>query len=248
MCYRRAAVTSAIEVPVADGTRLPLYDVSPEAEATGVVVVIQEAFGVNDHIEDVARRFAGVGFRAVAPHLFHRTGDPRLGYERFADTKPHMQALTAAGLDADIDATVRYLRDGGVPDARIGFVGFCMGGTVALIAAATRPIGAAVTFYGGGILDGRFGGPSLIELAPRLRAPWLGLYGDEDQGIPIEQVEALGAAAAGAQVTTELIRYPGAGHGFHCDVRASYDEAAAVDAWARCVAWLQAHLDAPVVA
>ncbi len=223
---------------------LPLYDVSPDGEPDGAVVLIQEAFGVNDHIEDVARRFAAAGFRTVAPHLFHRTGDPRLGYERFEDTMPHMRALTAVSLNADLDATVKHLHDEDVPDARIGFVGFCMGGNVALVAAATRPIGAAVTFYGGGILEGRFGGAPLVELAPHIRAPWLGLYGDEDQGIPIEQVEALGEAAAEAAVPTELLRYPAAGHGFHCDARASYDEAAALDAWARCVAWLREHLAA----
>jgi len=233
-------VASTIEVPVSDGTALPLYEVSPGGQPSGVVVVIQEAFGVNDHIEDVARRFADAGFRAVAPHLFHRTGDPRLGYERFADTLPHMQALTAGGLAADIDATVKYLQDAGVADSRIGFVGFCMGGIVALTAAVTRPIGAAVTFYGGG-------GPPLVDLAPLLRAPWLGLYGDEDQGIPINQVEALGEAAARAGVPTEILRYPGAGHGFHCEVRASYHEAAALDAWARCVGWLDEYLNRPVV-
>ncbi len=241
------AVASTIEVRVADGTTLPLYDVSPNGEPAGVVVVIQEAFGVNDHIEDVARRFADAGLRAVAPHLFHRTGDPRLGYERFADAMPHMQALTADGLTADLDATVKHLEDDGVPDSRIGFVGFCMGGTLALVAAATRPIGAAVTFYGGGILEGRFGGPPLVELAPRLRAPWLGLYGDADQSIPIDQVEALGLAAADAAPPTEIFRYPGAGHGFNCDARPSYDEAAARDAWARCVAWLREHLAAPAI-
>jgi carboxymethylenebutenolidase len=238
-------VASTIEVPVTDGTTLPLYDVSPDGDPAGAVVVIQEAFGVNDHIEDVARRFADAGFRAVAPHLFHRTGDPRLGYERLTDAMPHMQALTADGLAADIDATLDYLEADGFPPARIGFVGFCMGGTVAMIAAATRSIGAAVTFYGGGILEGRFGGPPLVELAPHLRAPWIGFYGDEDQGIPIQQVEALGQAAADATVPTEIFRYPSAGHGFHCDVRASYDEVAALDAWPRCVAWLREHLAPP---
>jgi carboxymethylenebutenolidase len=238
-------VASTIEVPVADGTTLPLYDVAPDGEALGAVVVVQEAFGVNDHIEDVARRFADAGFRAVAPHLFHRTGDPRLAYEPFTAAMPHMRALTAEGLGGDLDATLQHLHAVGFDDAQIGFVGFCMGGTVALIAAATRPVGAAVTFYGSGILEGRFGAPPLVELAPTLRAPWLGLYGDEDHGIPIEQVEALGEAAATAAVPTEVIRYPGAGHGFHCDARPAYHEPAAVDAWARCVAWLTEHLPAP---
>jgi carboxymethylenebutenolidase len=238
-------VSTTIDVPVADGTSLPIYEAPPDGEPRGAVVVVQEAFGVNDHIEDVTRRFAAAGFHAVAPHLFHRSGDPRLAYEPMAAAMPHLQALTAAGLGGDIDATLEHLHAAGFADRGIGFVGFCMGGTVALIVAATRPIGAAVSFYGSGILEGRFGAPPLVELAPQLQAPWLGLYGDEDHGIPIEQVEALGRAASTAAVPTELIRYPEAGHGFHCDARASYHEASALDAWERCVAWLGAHLAPP---
>jgi carboxymethylenebutenolidase len=238
-------VSTTIDVPVADGTSLPIYEASPDGEPRGAVVVVQEAFGVNDHIEDVTRRFAAAGFHAVAPHLFHRSGDPRLAYEPMGPAMPHLQALTAEGLGGDIDATLEHLHAAGFADHGIGFVGFCMGGTVALIAAATRPIGAAVSFYGSGILEGRFGAPPLVELAPQLRAPWLGLYGDEDHGIPVEQVEALGQAASTAAVPTELIRYPGAGHGFHCDARASYHEASALDAWERCLAWFGAHLAPP---
>ena len=119
---------------------------------------------------------------------------------------------------------------------RIGVVGFCMGGTVALITAVERG-GAAVTFYGGGVTEGRFGFPPLVDLAPRLRAPWLGLYGDLDQGISVDQVEALRAAAATAATKIEVVRYADAGHGFHCDQRASFHAAsrATVAADARLV-------------
>ena len=242
------AVASTIEVRVADGTTLPLYDVSPNGKPAGVVVVIQEAFGVNDHIEDVARRFADAGLRAVAPHLFHRTGDPRLGYERFADAMPHMQALTADGLTADLDATVKHLEDDGVPDSRIGFVGFCMGGTLALVAAATRPIGAAVTFYGGGILEGRVRRSSTRRGSPPGSArPGSGSTATRTRASPSTRSRRFGLAAADAAPPTEIFRYPGAGHGFNCDARPSYDEAAARDAWARCVAWLREHLAAPAI-
>ena len=220
----------------------PLSVHEPEGKPKGGIVLVQEAFGVNDHIEDVARRLAAEGWLTVAPHLFHRTGDPTFGYDDMSVVAPHMQALTADGVLADIDAALDHLAGQGIPPERIGVVGFCMGGTVTLVTAARRPVGAAVTFYGGGVMEGRFGFPPLVEEATRLRAPWLGLYGDLDQGIPVEGVEQLRAAAASSGRETELIRYPEAGHGFHCDQRDSYEPKSAQDAWARTLAWFDRHL------
>ncbi len=206
------------------------------------MIVIQEAFGVNEHIEDVTRRFATEGYRAVAPHLFHRSGDPVMGYEDIQQVMPHMQAVTEDGLIGDLDATLSYLADAGFESNQVGIVGFCMGGTVAFLAATRYPLGAAVTFYGGGIASGRFGTPSQIELAPDLLAPWLGLYGDRDQSIPVDEVEALRETAAKASVPTEVVRYPDAEHGFHCDVRSSFHQASSQDAWQRTLAWFQSYL------
>jgi carboxymethylenebutenolidase len=220
----------------------PLSIHEPAGTPKGGVVVVQEAFGVNDHIEDVARRFAAEGWLAVAPHLFHRSGDPKLGYGDMSQVMPHMQALTAEGVLADVDAAIDHLTGAGIPPGRIGIVGFCMGGTVALVTAARRDLGAAVSFYGGGVTEGRFGFGPLVEEATGLRAPWLGLYGDLDQGIPVEGVEQLRAAAASSGQETELVRYPEAGHGFHCDQRDSYEPKSAQDAWARTLAWFDRHL------
>lgn len=113
---------------------------------------------------------------------------------------------------------------------------------MAFLAAARRPVGAAVTFYGGGVTEGRFGMPPLVEMAADLQAPWLGLFGDLDQSIPVEDVESLRGAAAGARVQTDVVRYPEAGHGFHCDARDSYHEPSATDGWRRTLDWLQQHL------
>ncbi|HEV7861484.1 MAG TPA: dienelactone hydrolase family protein [Acidimicrobiia bacterium] len=225
---------------MAEQTPLTVHE--PDGPPKGGLVVVQEAFGVNDHIEDVARRFAAEGWLAVVPHLFHRTGDPRLGYEDFSAVMPHMQALTADGVLSDIDAALDHLAQAGIPPERTGVVGFCLGGTVTLVTAARRDVGAAVTFYGGGVKEGRFGFPPLVEEATRLRAPWLGLYGDLDQGIPVDGVEELRAAAARSGQETEIIRYPEAGHGFHCDRRDSYEPKSAQDAWARTLAWFDGHL------
>ena len=177
----------------------------------------------------------------MAPHLFHASGDPRLSYESLADAMAHLRALTLEGIERDLDATLGHLRDSGIDASRTAIVGFCMGGTVALLAGAAHTLGAAVSFYGGGVSEGRFGAPPLMELAPRLRSPWLGLYGDRDKGIPIEDVERLREAAARAPVPTSVIRYPDAGHGFHCDARDAYHAASATDAWTRTLAWLRKH-------
>jgi len=221
---------------------MDLYDAEPAGSARGAVIVIQEAFGVTDHIEDVSRRFAAAGYRAVAPHLFHRTGDPVIAYDDMQSVMPQLGGLTAEGLDADIVAALEYLRSAGFADRHIGIVGFCMGGSVVVFAAARHALGAAVTFYGGGVGAGRFGMPPLVELAPNLKTPWLGLFGDQDQSIPTDQVESLREAAKNAPVPTEVVRYPEAEHGFHCDARGSYHEASAEDAWARTLAWFESHL------
>ena len=226
---------------MAETTPLSVHE--PSAAPKGAVIVIQEAFGVNDHIEDVCRRFAGEGWLAVAPHLFHRSGDPKLGYTDFSQVMPHMQALTRDGVLADVDAALAEVAARGIPASAIGIVGFCMGGTVALIIDTERDLGAAVTFYGGGVREGRFGFPALIDAAPHLRAPWLGLFGDKDKGIPVEQVEDLRRAAARSGQTTEVVRYPDADHGFHCDQRESYHAESSRDAWARTLEFFDRYLE-----
>jgi carboxymethylenebutenolidase len=205
-------------------------------------VVVQEAFGVNDHIEDVCSRLAAEGYLVVAPHVFHRTGDPKLGYDDMSLVMPHFAALTADTIAEDMSAAFDHLVSAGVGASETGVVGFCMGGTVTLVTATQRALGAAVTFYGGGVATGRFGLPSLIDAAPRLRTPWLGLYADLDTGISVAEVEDLRAAAASSDQRTDIVRYPDAQHGFNCDRRGSYHEPSARDAWARMLAWFEHHL------
>jgi carboxymethylenebutenolidase len=230
-----------VTVETEDG-EMALYDAEPQGTPRAAVVVLQEAFGVNGHIEDLCRRLAEEGYRAVAPHLFHRSGDPVLEYTDIASVMPHIRALSERGILADLDATLRHLSASAFAPSGIGTVGFCMGGTVAFLTAARRALGAAVTFYGSGIAEGRLGIPSLLELAPDLETPWLGLFGDRDAGIPVAEVESLRVAVAAAPVPTEVVRYPEAEHGFHCDARASYHEPSARDAWRRTLGFFEAHL------
>jgi carboxymethylenebutenolidase len=219
-----------------------LYVTRPEGDARGAVVVLQEAFGVNDHIKDLCRRFSREGYVAAAPHLFHRSGDPILGYDDMQAVIPYVMQLTAGDLEADMEATFAHLAGLGCEGGRVAVVGFCMGGSIATLAACYWKLGAAVSFYGGGITQGRFGMPPLLDLAPTLQTPWLGLFGDLDQSIPIDQVEALRSAAARGKPATEVVRYPDANHGFHCDARGSYHEPSAKDGWQRTLKWLDRHM------
>ena len=231
------ALPDYVELPTADGA-MPSVIAVPAGVARGAVVVVQEAFGVTPHIASICQRLADVGWLAIAPAFFHRNGSPVFEYGDYAGVLPQMQALTPAGIDADLDASFEFLAQRGFAANRCGVVGFCMGGAVALYAGTRSPLGAAVTFYGGGVAVGRFGLPSLIDLSPSLRAPWLGLYGDLDKGIPVDDVEVLRSGALTAAVPTEVVRYADADHGFHCDARSEvFNEVAAADAWSRTLAW-----------
>jgi carboxymethylenebutenolidase len=233
--------TTSLSLDTPDGP-MPAYEALPDGDAKGGVIVVQEAFGLTSHIESICRRLADAGYRAVAPALFHRSGSPVFEYGEYEKLMPVMKDLTADGIRADLAATATHLAGAGFDGRRVGIVGFCMGGTVALVAGVEAPLGAAVTFYGGGVSQGRFGYAPLVEVAPALQSPWLGLFGDLDQGIPVDDVEALRAAAATSPVQTEVVRYPDAGHGFNCDDRDAYHQPSATDAWARTLTFFDQHL------
>jgi carboxymethylenebutenolidase len=237
--------TETIEVQTSDLGTLPLFIATPDGTPKGAVVVIQEAFGITSHIQDIATRLARAGWLGVAPALFHRQGSPVpvFAYDDFESVMPAMKQLTGDGITADLDATFEYLGSVGFPAAATGIVGFCMGGSVSLYAATRHAVGAAVTFYGSGIKEGRFGFPPLVELAPTLKAPWLGLFGDLDKGIPADDVESLRSAAKTSGKLTEVVRYPDADHGFNCTDRPSvYNAEAAADAWSRTLIWFADHV------
>ncbi len=220
------------------------YEAIPDGAPRGGLVVIQEAFGVNGHIEDVTRRAAAAGYHAVAPDLFHRTGGEPVPYGQFEKVMEHFRAIGGdADILADVDAALDLLRAAGFADAKIAIVGFCFGGRVTFLVAARRALGGAVGFYGGGIVSGRFPQfPPLVGEAASLQTPWLGLFGDQDGSIPTDDVEQLRSALAPAKVDTAIVRYPDAGHGFHCDQRPEYRPDEAKDAWGRMLQFLDEHL------
>jgi carboxymethylenebutenolidase len=224
----------------AKGTPL---QIAGEPSAPHALIVLQEAFGVNDHIREVTERFAGAGYYAVAPELFHRTGSQEVAYDNFPEAMTAMAELNKQGLTEDLLQTSQFLQEAGFPVASTAIVGFCMGGSVSFYAGTLDIVSAAASFYGGGVATGRFGLPSLLELAPELTSAWIGLYGDLDKGIPVDQVEELRAAVAATGRVYELIRYPDADHGFHCDGRpAVYNAAAASDAYQRTLDFFASNL------
>jgi carboxymethylenebutenolidase len=234
--------TETVQLDTPDGP-MDAYVAYPDGAPRGGVVVVQEAFGVTDHIADVTRRVAAAGYVGLAPALFHRSGGPVLGYGDIEAVRPHMGALTKDGLLADLDASFGWLRESGVTVSATGIVGFCMGGSVATFAASAYAIGAAVSFYGGGLREGRFGFPPLLEVAAGFTTPWLGLYGGDDQGIPVPDVEQMRVEAGKAGVETDVVIYQGAKHGFHCDDRpAVFDAEASRGGWGRTLDFFAAHL------
>jgi carboxymethylenebutenolidase len=235
---------TTFEVTTPDGA-MNVYEATPGDGVTvrGAAIVIQEAFGVNEHIEDVTRRAAAAGYHAVAPHLFHRSGGGTAPYGDFSKVLPLYEGLTDEGILDDLDATLAALRERGFEPRQVGIVGFCFGGRVTFLAAARRALGAAVGFYGGGIVTQRFPQfPPLVGESATLQTPWLGLFGDKDQSIPVDDVETLRTELKAATVANEIVRYPNAGHGFHCDQRPDFVPDAAADAWARMLDWFDRHL------
>jgi carboxymethylenebutenolidase len=235
-------------------TAAVLTTCAPAGPARGGVVVVHEAFGVTPYLVGVCKRLAAAGLVAVAPHLYHRDGDPVFAYDvdsgegvdarvvqaeaaAAAAIGPHMMNLSADEILDDVDSALAMLRDRGFGPEQTVITGFCLGGTVTTFVAARRSLHAAVTFYGNGILQETFGIPPLADLISELRTPWLGFYGDRDAWIPTSDVDALVAATTGAPLPARVVRYPDAGHGFHCNLRTSYDGAAATDAWSGMLDW-----------
>jgi carboxymethylenebutenolidase len=238
--------TRNLTLPVADGTTMPAYLARPTGVTPrGGLLVLQEAFGLNGHIRNVAERFARAGFTALAPALFHRT-DPHFegSYTNFAVVRPHMQALTDAGLAADMHAAHDWLTaaDGGRVQA-VGAVGYCMGGRVAFLADAELPLQAAVSYYGGGIApnpQGMF--PGLLGRAKELHGPILLFWGGRDDHIGLDQTRAVEDALRAAGKHFVQVTFSGVGHGFFCDERPSYDANAARQSWALTLTFFESYL------
>lgn len=236
-------MTDWTTVSTVDGP-MRVFVARPAQPTDRAVVVLQEAFGVNEHIQDIARRYAARGFLALAPDLFHRNGVGTLGYEQHAEAMPLIGAIGPDAIITDTEAVLTHLTEKeNVPAARTAIHGFCFGGRAAFTAATgIRGLGATVVFYGPGIAAGPH---AVLDRAGNIDAPMMLHVGAEDPTIPGDQVVAISEALTAEGVNFESYVYKGAGHAFACDARPHmYVEESAQTAWQRTHAFLDKYLPA----
>ena len=230
-----------VKVPTGDG-EMPAYCARPAGKSgLGTILVVQEVFGVHEHIKDVCRRFAKQGFLAVAPELYARQGDPAKYTDVAALMKEVVSQVSDAQVMGDLDAAAAWAAKNGGNRDKLGITGFCWGGRVVLMYAAHNPkLKAAVAWYGPTARAYHPGDKSALDVAAKIKAPVLGLYGGADQGIPADTIAKLQAALKAAGNTrSEFVIYPDTPHAFHADYRTSYRKQPAEDGWKRAVAWFK---------
>jgi carboxymethylenebutenolidase len=241
-------------VPAPDGFALPIYSARPTGDGPyPVVIVVSEIFGVHEYIRDCCRRLAKAGYAAIAPAFFNRVEDPA----PLADMQRVQQIVGAAGYEqvmGDISATLEWANGQQWARAdKVGITGWCWGGKVVWQACARFAVlDAGVAWYGRLMPaatatpeQAAAGQPWPVDLADDLKCPVLGLYGENDRGIPLESVEAMRSGLArAAQTSSQIVVYPGAPHGFHADYRESYRAADAADGWGKLLAFFESRLKA----
>ena len=234
---------------------MPAYVARPDKPGRHpTIIVVCEIFGIHAWIKEVCKRWAHEGYVAIAPAFFYRAGDPSQLTD-YAQIRPIVAKAFHAQVMGDVGATLGWLgKQTFASRGKSGIIGFCWGGSVVWMSAATHPkIGAGVACYGrlvappppadGSPPQGEPGRPYPVDVAGDLKAPVLGLYGAKDRGIPLDTVEKMRAAlTAAGKTSSEIIVYPEADHGFLADYRPSYHEASAKDGWARAEAWFKKHL------
>ncbi len=236
-----------VKIPVADGS-IPAYRAAPAGKTNlPTILVIQEIFGVHEHIKDVCRRLAKLGYIAIAPELYARQGDPSKYTENTKLFAEVVNKVPDAQVMSDLDATAAWAAANGGDPKRLGITGFCWGGRIVWMYSAHNPaLKAGVAWYGRVVGDtNAMLKAQPIDLTLMLNAPVLGLYGGQDAGIPVSSLDTMKAALAkgspAAKASTFVI-YPDAPHAFHADYRPSYREAAAKDGWNQAQAWFKKYL------
>ena len=228
-------------IKLADG-EMPGYFARPEGLANPpVVLVAMEIFGLHEYIKDVTRRLAKLGAFAVTPDYYFRKGTDLTKITDIPQLLPIVNSKPDAELLSDLDSTVAWAKSQGGDTSRLGIIGFCRGGrTVWEYSAHSPALKAGAAFYGPPVdAPNPLWPKSPTQLAPEMKAPVLGLYGEADTGIPVASVEALKAALAANKKTAEFKIYPGAPHGFHADYRPSYRKEAADAAWNEMINWFK---------
>jgi len=234
-----------IRIAVGDST-IPAYVASPaQGQGFPTVLVVQEIFGVHEHIKDVCRRFAKLGYLAIAPELYYRQGD----VSKLKEIKEILGQVVSKVSDdqvmGDLDAAVAWAAASGFGNtSKLGITGFCWGGRITWLYTAHNPsVKAGVAWYGRVLGDKNAMNPShpLDEVA-KINAPVLGLYGAADAGIPVNTVEQMRDALKAASKRAEFVIYPDTPHAFNADYRPSYRKEAAMDGWKRATEWFKKNL------
>jgi carboxymethylenebutenolidase len=226
------------------GGNMPVYFARPANVANPpVILVSMEIFGLHEWVKDITRRVGHLGAFAVAPNFYFRYETNGVDLTKIDDTQKLLSIVNAKSdteLFADLDATVAWAKSQGGDTSRLGIIGFCRGGRNVWHYSTHNPnLKAGVAFYGT-LIDKNDAAPkSTIDLAPEVKEPVLGLYGAEDAGIKVEQINQMEAALKAAGKTAEFHIYPGAPHGFVADYRPSYRKEAAEDAWNNMTAWFK---------
>lgn len=235
-----------VKISVADG-EMPAYRAAPaKGEALATILVVQEIFGVHEHIKDVCRRLAKLGYLAIAPELYARQGDVSK-LSDFQEIFKIVSKVPDAQVMSDLDATVAWAQKSGRGNtAKLGITGFCWGGRIVWLYSAHNPqLKAGVAWYGRLVAQqgqaDELHPKYPVDVAADLKAPVLGLYGGADQGIPQPTVEKMQAALKAANQPSEIVVYPKTPHGFYADYRPSYTKEAADDGWKRMQAWFKDH-------
>ena len=228
--------------------QLPAYVSQPEKTkgSLPIIIVASEIFGVHEYIADVTRRFAKLGYLAIAPEFFTRAGDPD-AYGTIAEIQSNIVAKTPdAQVLNDLQAALVWAGKNGGDLKRVGVTGFCWGGRITWLSATLPQVRAGVAWYGRLIGERTEGSPKHpVDIAADLKAPVLGLYGAADTGISLESIDQMRAALAQAAPKNpvakacEFVVYPDTPHAFHADYRASYREGPAKDGWEKCLAWFK---------
>ncbi|WP_295557720.1 dienelactone hydrolase family protein [uncultured Hyphomicrobium sp.] len=222
---------------------IPTYRAKPaQGGPFPVILVVQEIFGVHEHIKDVCRRLAKAGYLAIAPEMYVRQGDVA-GLKSIDEVRAVVAKVPDAQVMSDLDATVQFAASDGGDVERLGITGFCWGGRITwLYAAHTAKLKAGVAWYGRLVGETSQLTPKHpVDIAGDLKAPVLGLYGGADQGIPLDTVGAMRGACAKAGKTCDIVVFEGAPHAFHADYRPSYRAEAAKEGWSRLLAWFKQH-------
>lgn len=226
---------------------MPGYRAMPDAKGPfPLVIVIQEIFGVHEHIKDVCRRFAKAGYMAVAPELYYRQGDVK-GMKDFSDILKVVDKVPDEQVTKDLDATVQWAKgQGKVDGAKVACVGYCWGGRQSWLFAAHGGVKAAAAYYGPisnapSVMKPK----SPLDIGAKLKVPVIGFYGGKDTHIPTTHVDLMKKEVAASTSGSEVNVYPDADHGFNADYRPSYNKAASDDAWQKTLAWFKKNGVAP---